>query len=219
MRSPTPAPQPCRTRDAATKALPLAPQLDAILLFVLRRPPPPPRPAARRALAASSFRGVTLHRRSGRYEARAWLRGSQEYIGSWTAACCAARARDLLTLAMRGVGGWLNFPNCPAYADAGLLSALAGRSREEVVSSLRRCSRAMADSRLGSGAGSTERGPPPAPPPQPRHPASLIAPGRRELLLKPRVIRYGRVVVSAAPPQPRAHPPPLERSLAAGVVA
>jgi len=219
MRSPTPAPQPRRTRDAAAKALPPAPQLDAAFLRVLHCAPPSPRPAARRALAASSFRGVTLHRRSGRYEAHAWLRGSQDYIGSWAAACCAARARDLLTLAMRGAGEWLNFPHCPAYADAGLLAALAGRSREEVVGSLRRCSRAMAGSRPGSGAGSPERAPPPAPPPQPRHPASLIAPGRRALLLKPRAIRYGRVVVSAAPPQPRAHPPPLERSRAAGVVA
>ena len=66
--------------------------------------PPPPRARSnagfKRGDTSSSHKGVTRHRRSGRWEAHMWSRelGKQLYLGGFDAECEAARAFDVCSL-------------------------------------------------------------------------------------------------------------------------
>ena len=61
------------------------------------RIPPTPNPIAR-------FRGVTKHRRSGRWEAHIWVRetGKQVYLGGYELEEHAAEAYDVAALKCKG---------------------------------------------------------------------------------------------------------------------
>ncbi|KAL4457536.1 hypothetical protein ABPG75_012401 [Micractinium tetrahymenae] len=99
----------------------------------------------------SSYRGVTRHRLTGRFEAHFWdssyvrptnpgkkskrTRGRQVYVGGYETELEAARAYDRAVIAYLGMGAPLNFPP-KDYADD--LVWMAGRSPEEVVSILRK---------------------------------------------------------------------------------
>ena len=67
-------------------------------------PAPPPRARSnagfKRGDTSSSHKGVTRHRRSGRWEAHMWSRelGKQLYLGGFDAECEAARAFDVCSL-------------------------------------------------------------------------------------------------------------------------
>ncbi|WIA17417.1 hypothetical protein OEZ85_014270 [Tetradesmus obliquus] len=63
---------------------------------------------------SSSYRGVSWHERSKRWEARAWGGGKQHFVGSFTSELDAARAYDKAILKLGGTGpksaSRLNFP-------------------------------------------------------------------------------------------------------------
>lgn len=124
-------------------------------------PPPSPPPPARRRLAprtpstkkrapkkkrkaageqTSSFRGVTLHQRSGRYEAHCWVPAlrRQVFAGAWRTELAAARAFDVVRLAAQGGRSSssldLNFPASMFEAE---LDALADCNVDALVVALR----------------------------------------------------------------------------------
>merc|ERR1719174_729543 len=57
----------------------------------------PPRPGAAAARPAR-FRGITYHKRTGRYEAHLWEAGKQIYLGGFSSEERAATAYDLMAL-------------------------------------------------------------------------------------------------------------------------
>lgn len=88
--------------------------------------------------SSSAYRGVTKHRRTGRFEAHLWDSGAQLYLGGFTDERAAARAYDLMSLCARGAEAQLNFPR----GDYGLVEAsLACMSKDELVALLRRRSK------------------------------------------------------------------------------
>ncbi len=102
----------------------------------------PPSAAGRspfkRGRSSSAFRGVTLHRRTRRWESHIWVRetGKQLYLGGFDLERSAAEAHDLCALKLRGkknVRG-LNFP-LSTYAHAN--DALDRMSHEQVVAAVR----------------------------------------------------------------------------------
>ena len=102
----------------------------------------PPSAAGRspfkRGRSSSAFRGVTLHRRTRRWESHIWVRetGKQLYLGGFDLERSAAEAHDLCALKLRGkqnVRG-LNFP-LSTYARAA--DALDRMSHEQVVAAVR----------------------------------------------------------------------------------
>ena len=99
-----------------------------------------PRPAARNQHPGSSaYRGVTRHKRTGRFEAHMWDAGKQIYLGGFDEEANAARAYDLMSLHCRGqADAQLNFP-LSTYA--GVAAAVAATSRDDMVALLRRHSR------------------------------------------------------------------------------
>jgi hypothetical protein len=72
---------------------------------------PAPAPAAPAPERSSRFRGVTKHRRSGRFEAHIWVRdlGRQVYLGGYEAEEHAAEAYDIAALKAKGRGANTNF--------------------------------------------------------------------------------------------------------------
>ena len=91
----------------------------------LARHSPPPAAAAtlgpsaagrspfKRGRSSSAFRGVTLHRRTKRWESHIWVRetGKQLYLGGFDFERAAAEAHDLCALKLRGrAARGLNFP-------------------------------------------------------------------------------------------------------------
>ncbi|XP_042492008.1 AP2-like ethylene-responsive transcription factor At1g16060 [Macadamia integrifolia] len=94
---------------------------------------------------SSSFRGVTRHRWTGRYEAHLWdknswndsqtKKGRQVYLGAYDDEEAAARAYDLAALKYWGQDTILNFPLL-AYQEE--IKEMEGLSREEYIGSLRR---------------------------------------------------------------------------------
>jgi len=88
-------------------------------------------------LRSTAYRGVTRHKRSGRFEAHQFVKelGKQVYIGGWAKAEDAAAAYDIVLLKARGQGALTNFP----AADYAALSPLLERhSVSEVVQAVRR---------------------------------------------------------------------------------
>jgi hypothetical protein len=101
----------------------------------------PPSAAGRspfkRGRSSSAFRGVTLHRRTKRWESHIWVRetGKQLYLGGFDFERAAAEAHDLCALKLRGrAARGLNFP-LERYARAA--PALDAMSHEQVVAAVR----------------------------------------------------------------------------------
>ena len=92
---------------------------------------------------SSKFRGVTKHRRSGRYEAHVWVRdtGKQLYLGGYAAEAFAAEAFDIAALKCKGSKAKLNFPL--SRYDA-LRPFLQQVSLDELVMAIRRQSAGFA---------------------------------------------------------------------------
>lgn len=91
-----------------------------------------------------SFRGVSLHRLTRRWEASLWLAGKQLYLGGFEQQEDAARAYDLAALACKGNAAITNFP-AEEYEEQ--LKELEGFTKEEVVAYVRRRSAAFARGR------------------------------------------------------------------------
>ena len=91
----------------------------------------------KRGRSSSAFRGVTLHRRTKRWESHIWVRetGKQLYLGGFDREHSAAEAHDLCALKLRGRSArGLNFP-LERYAAAE--PALGAMSHEHVVAAVR----------------------------------------------------------------------------------
>ena len=85
---------------------------------------------------SSKHRGVTKHRRTGRWEAHVWADGKQVYLGGFDEEDRAGRAYDLVAIRCRGSHAETNFP----LSDYGpeVMAALAAMTAEELVQLLRR---------------------------------------------------------------------------------
>jgi hypothetical protein len=92
------------------------------------------------ANTGKSYRGVSRHRLTQRWEASLWLNGRQLYLGGFDAQIDAAKAYDLAALACKGLDAIINF-SAEEYDDQ--LREIAGFSREEVVAYVRRRSAAF----------------------------------------------------------------------------
>ena len=156
---PAPLPLPSLAITASTVAALLAESEDAGCTL----PPPSPPPPARRRLAprtppikkrapnkkrkaageqTSAFRGVTLHQRSGRYEAHCWVPAlrRQVFAGAWRTELAAARAFDVVRLAAQGGGRSSSSSldlNFPASVYEGELDALEHCDVDALVIALR----------------------------------------------------------------------------------
>lgn len=104
------------------------------------RPPRGPRPsncADRDKDRSSKYRGVTKHKRSGRYESHIWVKelGRQVYLGGYECEEHAAEAYDIAALKSKGARTTTNF-DIEKYAD--LLVCIDRMSMEELVMAVRR---------------------------------------------------------------------------------
>jgi hypothetical protein len=99
---------------------------------------------------SSQYRGVTKHKRSGRWEAHIWVKetGKQMYLGGYDTEEHAAEAYDVAAMKCKGGAGnngtrkvRLNFP-AAKYAE--LSSFMASVSLEELVMAIRRQSQGFA---------------------------------------------------------------------------
>lgn len=99
---------------------------------------PRPRPEGTVAPPRSSkYRGVTKHRRSGRYEAHIWVKdlGRQVYLGGYECEEHAAEAYDIAALKSKGSRTKINF-ELSKYTD--LLGCIDRMTMEELVMAVRR---------------------------------------------------------------------------------
>ncbi|GBF95011.1 pathogenesis-related genes transcriptional activator [Raphidocelis subcapitata] len=94
----------------------------------------PPRPAGS---GTSAYRGVTRHRRSGRWESHIWIKemNKQVYLGGFEQQESAAEAYDMAALKTKGEGAITNFAKA-RYAD--LLAVMHSITTEELVMAVRR---------------------------------------------------------------------------------
>ncbi|GIM08810.1 hypothetical protein Vretimale_12752, partial [Volvox reticuliferus] len=87
---------------------------------------------------SSQYRGVTKHRRSGRWEAHIWVKdiGRQVYLGGYEDEDHAAEAYDVAALKCKGIKGVrTNFSLTRYYS---LLPSLEAISLEELIMAVRR---------------------------------------------------------------------------------
>ncbi|KAK9908818.1 hypothetical protein WJX75_003287 [Coccomyxa subellipsoidea] len=86
---------------------------------------------------SSQYRGVTKHRRSGRWEAHLWVKelGRQVYLGGYENEEHAAEAYDVAALKCKGPRVRTNFP-LSRYSD--LTECMGGISVEELIMAVRR---------------------------------------------------------------------------------
>ena len=104
-------------------------------------------PAAKNAKAKSTssrFRGVTQHRRTGRWEAHVWVEGKQVYLGGFDDEERAGRAYDLVAIRCRGSRAVINF-DIEEYA--GVIPELTRMQMSELVQLLRRRSKGFSRGR------------------------------------------------------------------------
>ena len=94
--------------------------------------------AGARRSQTSSYRGVTFHKRTGRFEAHLWASGKQMYLGGFDSESKAATAYDFMALKCRGDAAHLNFSRDAYTADAAWLKKV---TCEELMLSLRRHSK------------------------------------------------------------------------------
>lgn len=91
-----------------------------------------------------SYRGVSRHRLTQRWEASLWLKGKQLYLGGFNYQEDAARAYDLAALACKGSKACTNF-HASEYKSQ--LEEIQSFSEEEVVAYIRRRSTAFSRGR------------------------------------------------------------------------
>ncbi|KDD76461.1 hypothetical protein H632_c217p1, partial [Helicosporidium sp. ATCC 50920] len=93
---------------------------------------------ADRGARSSQFRGVTKHRRSGRYEAHIWVKdlGRQVYLGGYECEEHAAEAYDIAALKCKGRRGCKTNFELSKYGD--LLGCIDRMTMEELVMAVRR---------------------------------------------------------------------------------
>ena len=94
--------------------------------------------------ASSRFRGVTQHRRTGRWEAHVWVEGKQVYLGGFDDEERAGRAYDLVAIRCRGSRAITNF-ELEEYA--GVIPDLTRMQMGELVQLLRRRSKGFSRGR------------------------------------------------------------------------
>lgn len=87
-----------------------------------------------------TYRGVSRHRLTQRWEASLWLNGRQLYLGGFDSQADAAKAYDLAALACKGPSAIVNFAASEYETQ---LKEVAHFSREEVVAYVRRRSAAF----------------------------------------------------------------------------
>lgn len=85
----------------------------------------------------SHFRGVAVHRWTGRFEAHIWEQGKQLYLGSFDTEEKAARAYDKAAISFRRSSDILNFPVEDYEQERPYLEQV---TKEELVTELRRTS-------------------------------------------------------------------------------
>jgi hypothetical protein len=88
-----------------------------------------------------SYRGVSRHRLTQRWESSLWLDNRQLYLGGFDNSLDAAKAYDLAALACKGKSAIINFDPLD-YSEQ--LREIQGLSKEEVVAYVRRHSSAFA---------------------------------------------------------------------------
>ena len=89
------------------------------------------------AFAGKPPRGVTRHKRSGRWESHVWHQRKQLYVGGWASEHAAARAFDVVCLQSRGAAA-AKVLNFPVVDYAQIIPLLAGIANPELVALLRR---------------------------------------------------------------------------------
>ena len=94
-----------------------------------------PRVAERKSDALSQYRGVAVHRYTGKWEAHIWEAGKQLYLGSFEREEQAARVYDRAAIKLKKENAVLNF-EISEYEEE--LEHLARISKEDMVMELRR---------------------------------------------------------------------------------
>ena len=91
--------------------------------------------------SVSKYRGVAVHRWTGRWESHIWENGKQLYLGSFETEEKAARAYDKAAIKLKKENAVLNF-DLEDYKD--IVESLAEMTKEELITSLRRQSAGFA---------------------------------------------------------------------------
>ena len=94
--------------------------------------------AEKKRARTTKYRGVTFHKRTGRYEAHMWSGGKQMYLGGFSSEAKAATAFDFMALKCRGDDAQLNFPRSTYAGDEAWLQKVTA---DELMLSLRRHSK------------------------------------------------------------------------------
>ena len=124
--------------DAAAEA-----EVEEALRAILTLPADEDEPVIHQQTSFSSkFRGVTKHRRTGRFEGHVWHDGKQLYLGGFACELYAARAHDVMVVKCRGQKDpKINFKS-DVYAD--IESRLLFTSPERLIELLRGLCRSLA---------------------------------------------------------------------------
>ena len=103
----------------------------------VRTPPAKATAKATEAAEQSRFTGVTMHKRSRRWEAHCWVNSlkKQVYLGGYATQELAAEAYDIIAVKIKGAKAKTNFP-LENYAEA--MRALQGLTIEQVIASVKR---------------------------------------------------------------------------------
>lgn len=105
----------------------------------------PPSPAnvkrLRGPVGNSSFKGVTQHRRTRRWEAHIWENKKQLYLGAHDVETSAARAYDVMAIKLRGIRE--ADTNFPIGNYASIMQQIVAIDREDLVLLLRRRCRSI----------------------------------------------------------------------------
>ena len=110
---------------------------DVAVAVAVRTPPAKATAKATEAAEQSRFTGVTMHKRSRRWEAHCWVNSlkKQVYLGGYATQELAAEAYDIIAVKIKGAKAKTNFP-LENYAEA--MRALQGLTIEQVIASVKR---------------------------------------------------------------------------------